>query len=61
MGSSAGGGLTRLRGGFDAVLRRSDVSHARTGARKPRAERDCSASTQGLHANAKMGNCACER
>eukprot|EP00965_Chrysotila_dentata_P020048 663379-Pleurochrysis_carterae.AAC.1 len=47
-GSSAGEGLTRLYGAFDAVVRRGDVGHARTGARKPEAERERSASTQAM-------------
>eukprot|EP00965_Chrysotila_dentata_P262628 6214628-Pleurochrysis_carterae.AAC.4 len=45
-GNDAGGGLARLHGGLDAVVRRGDVGHARTGARKHRAERERSASTQ---------------
>eukprot|EP00965_Chrysotila_dentata_P170325 5622030-Pleurochrysis_carterae.AAC.1 len=45
-GSGAGGALTRPRGGFDAGARWGDVGHARTGARKPGAERERYASTQ---------------
>eukprot|EP00965_Chrysotila_dentata_P160591 5301855-Pleurochrysis_carterae.AAC.1 len=41
-------GLARLRGGFDAGAQRSGVGHARRGARKPRAERERSASTQAM-------------
>eukprot|EP00965_Chrysotila_dentata_P101218 3342296-Pleurochrysis_carterae.AAC.1 len=59
MGSGAGGGLTRLRGAFDAGAQRGDVGHARTGAKKPGAERALRKYTS--HANAKMGNCACEQ
>eukprot|EP00965_Chrysotila_dentata_P192283 6175083-Pleurochrysis_carterae.AAC.2 len=47
-GSGAGGGLARLRGGFDAVVQRGDIGHARTGARKPGAERERSASKQAM-------------
>eukprot|EP00965_Chrysotila_dentata_P028343 942482-Pleurochrysis_carterae.AAC.1 len=48
MGSSAGGGLTRLGGGFDAGAQQGDVGHVRTGPRKTGAERERSTSTQAM-------------
>eukprot|EP00965_Chrysotila_dentata_P123990 4098260-Pleurochrysis_carterae.AAC.1 len=47
-GCDAGGGLARLRGDFDAVVRRGDVGHARTGARRPGAERERFVSTPAM-------------
>eukprot|EP00965_Chrysotila_dentata_P008654 281465-Pleurochrysis_carterae.AAC.1 len=40
MGATQAVGLAHLRGGFDAGVRRGDVGDARTGARKPGAERE---------------------
>eukprot|EP00965_Chrysotila_dentata_P259436 6213565-Pleurochrysis_carterae.AAC.3 len=55
-GSGAGGGLARLRGGFDADAQRGDVGHARTGARKLGAKRERFASTQAMPMQNKCKN-----
>eukprot|EP00965_Chrysotila_dentata_P073612 2431541-Pleurochrysis_carterae.AAC.1 len=62
MRSSAGGGLARLRGGYDhAVVRRGDVGHARTGGGKEAWSGARALRKYTSHSTAKMGNCARER